>query len=68
MNRNSKALRKNGLTSFNNGASWSVKAVEIVKGRCVNSSKEREKAGKKPWQGAMRQPPKNIKAAIESAE
>lgn len=23
-----------------------------TKGRCVNSSKEREAAGKKPWQGA----------------
>jgi hypothetical protein len=65
MNRNARSLRKNGLTSYNNGAEWAVKAVDIVKGECVNSSKRREASGKKPWQGATKQPPKSFKVDAE---
>lgn len=65
MNKNTRANRKAGRIGINNGASHASVPLDIVKGRHVNSSKEREVTGKKPWQGAFKQPPKSLSAALE---
>ena len=67
MNRTARSNYKFGISSINNGASYASKKFDVVKGECVNSSKRRAANGKKPWQGAKKQPPKNIADAVAKA-
>lgn len=57
--------------SSNSGAvgegALSFQSFPSTKGEAVNSSKRREANGKKPWQGAMKQAPKNLRAALEKS-